>query len=166
MSVNSTEYTSIDSFKDIFIGVSCYFSLILNEGDHERVIIDVISFKEFAIHSDLLSKYLGQLSIQLYFFISLHPILIFQFCIISSRSSVKTAFKIIYFLDSAFLLGFYFAKDVLHANEIYGIYFLFVNVYFQLIKTINSNNQRVWIVNHMFVIVTYYFCKEDILVLG
>lgn len=88
-----------------------------------------------------------------YFFASLHPVLIFELLPIGAGPTVKAALQIINFLHDSSLLFLEVLEDVLHADEVYRVYFLFVNVDFQFVQTVYSDDEAVFVGEHVLVVI-------------
>ena len=54
--------------------------------------------------------------------------------------TIETTFEIIYLLYFTPRVGFNFPENIFHTDEVNGIDFLFVLIYFQLVKAIDPYN--------------------------
>ena len=88
-----------------------------------------------------------------YFFASLHPVLVFELLPIGAGSTVKAALQIINLFNDNSFLFLEVLEDVLHADEINRVYFLFVYVDFQFVQTVYSDDEAAFVGEHVLVVI-------------
>lgn len=109
----------------------------------------------------MLSEDVCELLGQFNLFVLFDPVFVLEFLSLCPCASIEAALEIVDLLNGAFLFSLDLPENVFHADEVNCIYFLFVLVYLQLVKSKYSHNQRIRVLTQVFIIVMDYLREED-----
>ena len=102
-------------------------------------------FEEFWIEFDLVFVDFFDGGREMYFHISLNPIIIFKFLAILATSPIQWSFQIVHCFDFDTFLGIVdlIFEDILHADEVNCVNFFLILIDLQLVEPVHANNHRV-----------------------